>query len=101
MDGILEDPLTVAGGGYEFNPSFVESISSLFTNLMDLAQGKVIDEDGEIVVRLKQAAAVATGNLSVGCFLRQGLNAYVMDWIGSFIFILFNCACISGLAQAL
>ncbi|XP_022852917.1 probable polyamine oxidase 5 [Olea europaea var. sylvestris] len=76
MEGILEDPLTVAEGGYELNPSFVESISSLFTNLMDLAQGKVIDEDGEIVVRLKQAAAVTAGNLSVGSFLRQGLDAY-------------------------
>ncbi|XP_022867797.1 probable polyamine oxidase 5 [Olea europaea var. sylvestris] len=76
MDGNLEDPLTIAEGGYELNPSFVESISSLFKNLMDLAQGKVIKEDGEIVARLKQVAAKSAGDLSVGSFLEQGLEAY-------------------------
>ncbi|KAI3447127.1 hypothetical protein Pfo_003792 [Paulownia fortunei] len=77
MDGILEDPVTVAEGGHELNPSFVEPISNLFKNLMDFIQGEAIDADGVSSEIVKHCASnCGPGNLSVGSFLRQGLEAY-------------------------
>ncbi|KAK6151944.1 hypothetical protein DH2020_014579 [Rehmannia glutinosa] len=77
MDGISESPVTVAEGGFALNPSFVEPISILFKNLMDFIQGKEIDENCVNTEILKHCIKnFGPGNLSVGSFLRQGLQAY-------------------------
>ncbi|KAL6585821.1 hypothetical protein OROMI_002465 [Orobanche minor] len=83
MDGISESPVTIAEGGHVLNPSFVEPISVLFQNLMDFVQGKAINataDDGvSSEVTLECFCANNNGNLSVGSFLRQVLEAY---WAG-------------------
>ncbi|KAL0426898.1 UNVERIFIED_CONTAM: putative polyamine oxidase 5 [Sesamum latifolium] len=77
MDGIPEHPVTVAEGGHELNPSLVEPISKLFKNLMDFIQGNAIDSDGFAAEILEHCArSCGPGNLSVGSFLRKGLEAY-------------------------
>ncbi|XP_050219746.1 probable polyamine oxidase 5 [Mercurialis annua] len=80
MDGFLEESRTVAEGGFELNPSLVDSISNLFKNLMDFAQGKFVQssENHELIDFFKVAASKINGNkkISVGSFLRQGLEAY-------------------------
>ncbi|KAK6139617.1 hypothetical protein DH2020_026641 [Rehmannia glutinosa] len=60
-------------GGLELNPSLVEPISRLFKNLLNYIQGKPIVEDGSISEIVKHCGP---GNLSVGSFLREGLEAY-------------------------
>ncbi|GMH13725.1 hypothetical protein Nepgr_015566 [Nepenthes gracilis] len=78
MDGFSDERMTVcetiAEGGFVLNPSIVEPISSLFDKLMEIAQGKLV-EDG---LQNGDAAASKAGSrkLSVGAFLRQGLEAY-------------------------
>ncbi|KAG8367242.1 hypothetical protein BUALT_Bualt16G0052200 [Buddleja alternifolia] len=77
MDGIPEDPVTIAEGGHELHPSLVDPISTLFKNLMDFIQGHEIDDNGfvsEIVKRCELRDE--KNNVSVGSFLRQGLQAY-------------------------
>lgn len=87
MDGFLDEPKTIAEGGCELNPSLVKSISTLFKNLMDFAQGKLIErsENSEGLDFHRLAAKASKicksnggvpGKLSVGAFLRQGLDAY-------------------------
>lgn len=87
MDGFLDEPKTVAEGGFELSPSLVESISTVFKNLMDYAQGKLIgrEESSEEVDFCKLADKICKicpsngggpGKLSVGSFLRQALNVY-------------------------
>ncbi|KAI4344511.1 hypothetical protein L6164_011728 [Bauhinia variegata] len=86
MDGSSEEPTTIAEGGFQLNPSIVEPITKLFKNLMDYAQGKLTEgsERGELHSFYKlatKASKVVTSNggcqnLSVGSFLRQGLDAY-------------------------
>lgn len=69
MDGYSGQSTTVAEGGVELSPATVDPISTLFKNLMDFAQGKIAGESNF----LRQ------GNydkLSVGAFLRQGLESY-------------------------
>ncbi|KAL3368899.1 hypothetical protein AABB24_009613 [Solanum stoloniferum] len=66
MDEFLDDPLTIAEGGYHLNSSLVDPICNLFKNLMDFAQGKPN-------VQFPQSNI---GNLSIGSFLRKGLDAY-------------------------
>ncbi|KAM3344417.1 putative polyamine oxidase 5 [Capsicum galapagoense] len=82
MDELLDEPLTIAEGGYELNASLVEPISNLFKNMMDFAQGKAI-EDGvcsEFVESYRSSnGCIRNGgleNLSVGSFLRKGLDAF-------------------------
>ncbi|RDX79224.1 putative polyamine oxidase 5, partial [Mucuna pruriens] len=53
---------TIAEGGFLLNPSFVHPITKLFNNLMDHVQDNM--------------STTTTNNLSVGSFLRQGLDAY-------------------------
>ncbi|XP_027065185.1 probable polyamine oxidase 5 [Coffea arabica] len=75
MDSFSDEPVTIAEGGYELNPSLVEPISSLFKKLMDFSQGKLIED--ETVSSLKLAAkSCGPGNISIGSFLRKGLDAY-------------------------
>ncbi|KAL6974536.1 spermine oxidase [Sarracenia purpurea var. burkii] len=87
MDGFLDDPVTIAEGGYELNPSIVKPVSSFFNKLMDFAQGKVIEEgltkeEVEYYNLAAKAFSVsterngATGKLSIGSFLKQGLDSY-------------------------
>lgn len=64
MDGFPDAPLTVAEGGHELHPSVVDPISKLFKDLMDFIQGKDSNHDSD------------GRNLSVGAFLRSGLEAY-------------------------
>ncbi|KAL7189278.1 hypothetical protein ACSBR1_039009 [Camellia fascicularis] len=86
MDGFLDDPLTVAEGGYELNPSLVKPVTNFFNKLMEFAQGKVI-EDGlikEEIGHFKLASKAfdfisrigEPGKLSIGAFLRQGLQSF-------------------------
>ncbi|GAV77683.1 Amino_oxidase domain-containing protein [Cephalotus follicularis] len=88
MDGFLDEPKTIAEGGFEINPSIVESVSTLFKNLMDFAQGKLHEdsassEDVDFYKIAIRASKICTSNggggygkLSIGSFLRQGLDAY-------------------------
>lgn len=90
MDGSSDEPKTIAEGGSDVSPTVVDSISSLFKNLMDYAQGKkVFDEspeadsngDVEYMKLGDEASGVCASNgshgkLSVGSFLRKGLDAY-------------------------
>ncbi|GMQ07467.1 hypothetical protein CsSME_00051642 [Camellia sinensis var. sinensis] len=72
MDGFLHDPLTIAEGGHELNPSLVDSITSFFNKLLDFAQGKVSEEglSNEEIEYCKFIAAKGfNGKLSVGSFL--------------------------------
>ncbi|XP_055810597.1 probable polyamine oxidase 5 [Solanum dulcamara] len=71
MDEYLDEPLTIAEGGYELNSSIVDPISNLFKKLMDFAQGKPIDD-----VEFAETYRSSNRNLSVGSFLRKGLDAY-------------------------
>ncbi|KAB1202022.1 putative polyamine oxidase 5 [Morella rubra] len=84
MDACSDEPTTVAEGGYELNPSIVEPVTTLFKNLMDSAQGKQVEDSEEKIDYSRLAAKalkISTSNgsqqkLSVGSFLRQGLDAY-------------------------
>ncbi|XP_076943258.1 putative polyamine oxidase 5 [Bidens hawaiensis] len=66
MDGFLDDPITIAENGYVLSPSLVDSVSNVFKNLMDFAQGK----------RKSFGVGIGKGNGSVGSFLRKGLEYY-------------------------
>lgn len=88
MDGFSSQRTTVAEGGFEVNPSIVEPVSSLFDSLMDYAQGKLSEEStscekAEFCKLACKAFKIcsssngdSSGKLSVGSFLRQGLNSY-------------------------
>ncbi|KAE9608121.1 hypothetical protein Lal_00003468 [Lupinus albus] len=76
MDGNSDEnnTITIAEGGYQLHPSIVEPVTKLFKNLMNHCQGKVLIEEKE---KEKEKGGVGYGNnLSVGSFLRQGLDAY-------------------------
>lgn len=87
MDGYLDSPTTMAEGGFELGPSMVDPVSTLFKKLMDFSQGKLIEdgvcsEEVDYVKLGAKASKVSTingggfGKLSVGTFLRRGLDAY-------------------------
>ncbi|CAA0814269.1 Probable polyamine oxidase 5 [Striga hermonthica] len=78
MHGMPQDPVTLAEGTHELDPSLVDPISNLFQNLISYIRGKAVDEDcvtSEVVKRLAGKYSGA-GNNSVGSFLRDGLDAY-------------------------
>ncbi|KAH6817177.1 polyamine oxidase 5 [Perilla frutescens var. frutescens] len=80
MDGLPSDPVTVSEGGHELPPSIVDPISKLFKNLMDFIQGKVHDDNLNLLSSdqiLKHCSKnFNAGDLSVGSFLRNGLEGY-------------------------
>lgn len=87
MDGFSGEGTTVAEGGFQLNADLVEPVSVLFNNLMDFAQGKPVEGCTPGVclnAKLTNKAAeskisAANGGfekLSVGSFLRRGLEAY-------------------------
>ncbi|KAK7329696.1 hypothetical protein VNO77_23871 [Canavalia gladiata] len=81
---------TIAEGGFVLNPSFVDPITKLFNNLMDHAQGKLSEDSAKselhtyhkLAAKASKMSTTTTttngdcGNLSVGYFLRQGLDAF-------------------------
>ncbi|GMH04077.1 hypothetical protein Nepgr_005916 [Nepenthes gracilis] len=78
MDGFSDERMimaeTIAEGGFALKPSIVEPISSLFDKLMKMAQGKsVIDglQNGGA-----SSGKAGSWKLSIGSFLRQGLELY-------------------------
>ncbi|XP_013609777.1 PREDICTED: probable polyamine oxidase 5 [Brassica oleracea var. oleracea] len=82
MDSTVDKARTFAEGGFEIEPPIVESVSGLFSALMELAQGKEIDDDGgdlgenyEIATRFYSSVNGLNGS-SVGSFLRSGFEAY-------------------------
>nr|DAD44429.1 TPA_asm: hypothetical protein HUJ06_002659 [Nelumbo nucifera] len=83
MDGSSQDPVTIAEGGLELDPSLVDTISSLYRKMMDFAQGKLIQANDEVdyyriatkaLQNCKRNGCLA--ELSIGSFLRQALDAY-------------------------
>ncbi|KAK7329043.1 hypothetical protein VNO77_23188 [Canavalia gladiata] len=84
MDGNnTDDPITIAEGGFRLHPSIVHPITNLFNNLMNYSQGKFTTQKSELATRFHQLAAKAasnSNNLSIGSFLRQGLDTY---WVSS------------------
>lgn len=77
MDGFLDDPVTIAENGYELNPSIVEPVTSFFNKLMDFAKGVeegLSKEDIDFFHNITRESPL--GKLSVGSFLRKGLDAY-------------------------
>ncbi|KAL8093936.1 putative polyamine oxidase 5 [Apium graveolens] len=74
MDGFLDEPVTIAEGGLEVSPSLVEVITSLFNSLMDFAQGKNVEFQENVAA--KAFLDCGSDRPSLGCFLRNGLEAY-------------------------
>ncbi|KAL1371866.1 hypothetical protein HN51_002071 [Arachis hypogaea] len=90
MDGNSSDQttITIAEGGFHLDPSIVNPITRLFKNLMDHAQGK--NQKNNITERdttargdeflhsfcKKVSTRVGSAGLSIGSFLRGGLDAY-------------------------
>ncbi|KAL7095958.1 hypothetical protein ACP275_10G055200 [Erythranthe tilingii] len=69
------NPATVAEGGHRLSPSIVHPISTLFKNLMNHMRGKSVAEDGDLISEIVKNCPDGE-NLSVGSFLRRGLEAY-------------------------
>ncbi|KAL5572481.1 hypothetical protein UlMin_022078 [Ulmus minor] len=91
MDGSSEEPArftTIAEGGFKLNPPLVEPVSNLFKRLMDFAQGKLVEDSAESKGEVDYYKLAAKAfkicsrnggpgrNLSVGAFVRKGLEAY-------------------------
>ncbi|KHN24608.1 Putative polyamine oxidase 5 [Glycine soja] len=92
MDGNTDEAITIAEGGFHLHPSIVDPITKLFNTLMEYSQGKktlteATSKGAELesyhklaalAAKLASASASAynNNNLSVGSFLRQGLEAY-------------------------
>ncbi|CAI8589850.1 unnamed protein product [Vicia faba] len=92
MDGNNNDEsiITVAEGGFHLQSSIVEPVSKLFKSLMEYSQGKLTKETakGEVLSYYNMAAKASSlsfgsnsnsnskKNLSIGYFLKQGLEAY-------------------------
>ncbi|CAL0330306.1 unnamed protein product [Lupinus luteus] len=83
MDGNLDEPLTIAEGGFIIKPSIVDPITNLFNTLMDHAQGKKLSDSVSDTEKSelhsyyhKLAKASNLSTESVGSFLRQGLDGY-------------------------
>ncbi|WZY68611.1 hypothetical protein YC2023_000851 [Brassica napus] len=83
MDSTVDKARTFAEGGFEIEPPIVEPVSGLFNALMELAQGKDIENDDggdlgeiyEIATRFYSSVNGLNGS-SVGSFLRSGFEAY-------------------------
>ncbi|GAA0151261.1 oxidase [Lithospermum erythrorhizon] len=66
------DEVTIAEGGLKLNQTIVKPINDLFNKLVDFSQGKTV-EDGIINNRDENGSC---RTLSLGSFLRKGLEAY-------------------------
>ncbi|GAB4837802.1 hypothetical protein Ancab_027326 [Ancistrocladus abbreviatus] len=79
MDGFSDDwrtaTDTIAEGGFVLNQSFVRPISSLFDKLMNIAQGKLV-QDHDLQNGDAAASRDSLEKPSIGSFLRQGLKAH-------------------------
>ncbi|KAK6944822.1 Amine oxidase [Dillenia turbinata] len=79
MDNFPDEPLTVAEGGCVLNPSIVEPVSTLFEKFMDFAQGKLVEScciENKGGVDYCELASKVPQKLSIGSFLRKGLESY-------------------------
>ncbi|GLJ44033.1 hypothetical protein SUGI_0918280 [Cryptomeria japonica] len=78
MDGFPEDTVVKAEGGATVDPSVVQSISQLYKGLMDVAQERACEGKEAQMAReaVKRAARNEDGELSIGAFVRQGLECY-------------------------
>ncbi|KAK7303956.1 hypothetical protein RJT34_14902 [Clitoria ternatea] len=88
MDGntITDDSTTtIAEGGFPLPPSILHPITKLFNALMDYSQAKLpekgqLDTFHNLAAKAASTAAASNNNknnlVSVGSFLRQGLDAY-------------------------
>ncbi|XP_004488041.1 probable polyamine oxidase 5 [Cicer arietinum] len=84
MDGNNNDEsiITIAEGGFHLQPSIVDPVTKLFKSLMDYSQGKLNEETSkkcELFSYYNMAAKASnfgSKNLSIGSFLRKGLDAY-------------------------
>ncbi|XP_010433074.1 PREDICTED: probable polyamine oxidase 5 [Camelina sativa] len=79
MDSSIDKVKTFAEGGFEVEPSVVESVSGLFNALMELAQGKEISQSDSDLARFDGIYETATrvcSSSSVGSFLKSGFDAY-------------------------
>ncbi|XP_028774198.1 probable polyamine oxidase 5 [Neltuma alba] len=72
MDGGSPDTITIAEGGFKLSPAIVDPIAKLFKTLMDQAQGKTRNA----TMLNEQDSQRSELYLSVGSFLRKGLEAY-------------------------
>ncbi|KAI8008311.1 putative polyamine oxidase 5 [Camellia lanceoleosa] len=72
MDGFLHDPLTIAEGGHELNPSLVNSITSFFNKLLDFAQGKKVCTATDSSLKTEVAEVLSADAFSA--FEDAGLN---------------------------
>lgn len=79
MDGFPEENVVKAEGGVTVDPSVVQSMSQLYKGLMDVAQARPCDQGREAQIAreaVKRAARNEDGGLSIGAFVRQGLECY-------------------------
>lgn len=81
MDGFLDDPTTIAEGGYQLIPSMVDPIYTLYKKLMDFAQGKLPEDDdyfklGAKASEVSKSSNGGFGKRSVGSFLQKGLELF-------------------------
>ncbi|KAK7265370.1 hypothetical protein RJT34_32989 [Clitoria ternatea] len=85
-NGNWDEATTIAEGGFVLHHSIVDPITKLFKCLMDHAQGKLSEESAKSDLNscyklASKASKMSTtkgesGSLSVGSYLRQGLDAY-------------------------
>lgn len=82
MDGFPEDPIVKAEGGLTVDSSIVQSISRLYKTLMDVAQAKSLPDSlqNQIAIdAVELAPRNEDGRLSIGAFVRQGLESFWAD----------------------
>lgn len=85
MDGNTntDDPITIAEGGLLLQPSIVDPVTKLFNTLMEYSQGKQkltakseFDRYYSLAAKASNMSKGASGNPSIGSFLRKGLEVY-------------------------
>ena len=79
MNGWSGHSTTVAEGGVEISPAIIDPVSSLFKNLIDFSQGKIAGDSDF----LRQAKS---DKLSIGAYLRRGLDSYLISEKGEIEF---------------
>ncbi|KAK8935971.1 putative polyamine oxidase 5 [Platanthera zijinensis] len=81
MDGFPSDPITLAEGGQALDPSILNRVSALFSQLKDLIVSGESADVGELS--------------SVGAFLRHGFNSHQKenngDWVEEAVFAMHEC----------
>ncbi|PHT73535.1 putative polyamine oxidase 5 [Capsicum annuum] len=79
LGGKMENKMVITEDGHEVNSSIVNNISSFFKNLLDFASGEGDfggGIGGKIVERLRIENGGGIEKVSIGAFLRKGLEFY-------------------------